>query len=174
MPGTGGRRTCVGATAGLLFPDDAMDPAIQQFAHHCRHRQQKHCGSTKRRDTVDNISVEEGHSDSDLSDSERHSVLPSGGVPPKLELRPEVIQTRNCPSPGIRPKEQRLTRAPRGRATSASLLTRKIFGKAAGIRVATVSNYSGRSQSFCQAPILSLCAATDTQHFTLRCVLPLH
>ncbi|XP_051931161.1 protein FAM217B-like isoform X1 [Hippocampus zosterae] len=110
MPGTGGRRTCVGATAGLLFPDDAMDPAIQQFAHHCRHRQQKHCGSTKRRDTVDNISVEEGHSDSDLSDSERHSVLPSGGVPPKLELRPEVIQTRNCPSPGIRPKEQRLTR----------------------------------------------------------------
>ncbi|XP_019723793.1 uncharacterized protein LOC109514834 isoform X3 [Hippocampus comes] len=123
MPGTGGRRTCVGATAGLLFPDDAMDPVIQQFAHHCRHRQQKHCGSRKSRDTVDDISVEEGHSDSDLSDSERHSVLPSGGVPPKLELRPEVIQTRNCPSPGIRPREQRLIRAPRGRATSASLPT---------------------------------------------------
>ncbi|XP_061743545.1 protein FAM217B-like [Nerophis ophidion] len=34
-------------------------------------------------------------SDSDLSDTERSSVLPSGGLPPQLELRPEVIPTED-------------------------------------------------------------------------------
>ncbi len=40
----------------------------------------------------------EGDSDTDLSESERLPVLPSGWVPPQLELRPEVVEAEDSSS----------------------------------------------------------------------------
>nr|XP_057911158.1 uncharacterized protein LOC131106267 isoform X2 [Doryrhamphus excisus] len=93
---------------------DSVKAVIQKVPQQVPQRKQ--WASRRSRDTVDvlhpvvpddhttNIQrvSEDADSDSDLSDTERTSVLPSGGLPPQLELRPEVIQPEECSSHALR------------------------------------------------------------------------
>ncbi|XP_062272549.1 uncharacterized protein LOC133978193 [Scomber scombrus] len=98
--------------------EDRMEPKVQPAAQRRVHREQKHRGSRHTaafpchrlcdsspdllegrspNPEVERLSAhgEEGDSDTDLSDSERLPALPSGRVPPQLELRPEVIEAED-------------------------------------------------------------------------------
>lgn len=102
---------------------------MQPAAQHCRHREPKHTSFKGSRHTpafpchrltdsspdllrslspppeVGGLSDHvEGDSDTDLSESERLPMSPSGHVPPQLELRPEVIEAEDCSSYSCRPR----------------------------------------------------------------------
>lgn len=105
-----------------------MEPKLQQAAQRDGSRQQKHRGSRHTAAALCNrlsdsspdlmerplpnleagsMNVKaESDSDTDLSDSERLTVLPSDVVPPQLELRPEVIEPDDCYSRRFRTKGQ--------------------------------------------------------------------
>ncbi|XP_070707530.1 uncharacterized protein [Pempheris klunzingeri] len=106
-----------------------MGPEVQPADQPCSRRDHKHTGSRGGRhtpaffchrlsdsspDLLDRLSLKpeagglsgrgEGDSDTDLSESERLPVSPSGWAPPQLELRPEVIKPEDCSSPRHRPR----------------------------------------------------------------------
>lgn len=95
-----------------------MEPKAQPAGQHCSRREHKNTGFRGSRHTPafpchrltesspdllerPNAEVwgmrghQEGDSDTDLSESERLPVSPSGRVPPQLELRPEVIEAED-------------------------------------------------------------------------------
>lgn len=106
-----------------------MEPKVQPAAQHCSCREHKHTDfrgsrhksafpchrlSDSNPDLLERLSPNpevgslsghgEGDSDTDLSESERLSVFPSGWVPPQLELRPEIVEAENCSSHSHRPR----------------------------------------------------------------------
>ncbi|KAM9859178.1 uncharacterized protein ACBR49_007684 [Aulostomus maculatus] len=102
-----------------LPAEGKMEPKVQQAAQHCvghtvvsgnRHTAdilQHPLSDTGQNSDTQTLSVcDDENSDTDLSDSERLSVLPSGGVPPQLELLPEVIKAEDCFSHSLRSKAQ--------------------------------------------------------------------
>ncbi|XP_028432483.1 uncharacterized protein LOC114554701 [Perca flavescens] len=109
--------------------EDKMEPKVQPDTQPCSHREHKPTGFRVSRHTAafschrlsdssptlqESLSPKaevgglaghgEGDSDTDLSESERLPVSPSGGVPPQLQLRPEVIEAEHCPSRSHRPR----------------------------------------------------------------------
>ncbi|XP_061793970.2 uncharacterized protein [Nerophis lumbriciformis] len=96
-----------------VFLGDNTEAAVLQVPQ--QRKQQRSSSSRRSRDTVhvSHPDVGEEHatntqrvsavvdSDSDLSDTERSSVLPSGGLPPQLELRPEVIPAEDRSPRGV-------------------------------------------------------------------------
>ncbi|XP_029006545.1 protein FAM217B-like isoform X2 [Betta splendens] len=97
---------------------DRMEPKVQVAAESCGRREQRHPGSRVSRRTsafscrdlpnpsphqpekhspkLEADSQRASDSDTDLSESERLPESPSVGVPPQLELRPEVIDAEDC------------------------------------------------------------------------------
>ncbi|XP_018537016.1 uncharacterized protein fam217bb isoform X1 [Lates calcarifer] len=111
--------------------EDRMEPEVQPAVKCSDHREQKHTGikgsrhtpgfpchhqSDSRPDLLErhspNLHIgglsghEEAESDTDLSESERLTILISGQVPPQLELRPDVIETEDCSIRSHGPKRQ--------------------------------------------------------------------
>ncbi|XP_044027511.1 uncharacterized protein LOC122864274 [Siniperca chuatsi] len=109
--------------------EDRREPKVQLAAQHYSRREHKHTGfrgsrrtpafpchrlSDSSPDLLERLSPNpevgslsghgEGDSDTDLSESERLPVSPSGQVPPQLELRPEVLEPEDCSSRSHRPR----------------------------------------------------------------------
>ncbi|XP_032369899.1 uncharacterized protein LOC116688171 [Etheostoma spectabile] len=109
--------------------EDKMEPKVHSAAQPCSHREHKPTGFRVSRHTAafpchrlpdssptlqESLSPKpevgglaghgEGDSDTDLSESERLPGSSSGGVPPQLQLRPEVIEAEHCPSRSHRPR----------------------------------------------------------------------
>ncbi|XP_053285599.1 uncharacterized protein LOC128446526 [Pleuronectes platessa] len=112
--------------------EDRMEPKVQPAAQRSGHREKKRTGFRGGRHTpafpchrlsnsspnLDRLSPKpevgrlsshgdcNSDTDTDLSESERGPVLPSGRVPPQLELRPDVPEAEDCPARSHRPTLQ--------------------------------------------------------------------
>ncbi|GLD67907.1 uncharacterized protein AKAME5_001923100 [Lates japonicus] len=111
--------------------EDRMEPEVQPAVKCSDHREQKHTGirgsrhtpgfpchhlSDSRPDLLErhspNLHIgglsghEEVDSDTDLSESERLTILMSGQDPPQLELRPDVIEAEDCSTRSHGPRRQ--------------------------------------------------------------------